>query len=104
VSRPAQSSVLKPRVRSPFARYKEHPHYWDDIESALAAHPYPAGKSESAKFHALDGPVPVAEKAPASPEKKAEGEKPMRLLIFGKTGWLGGLLGKICEKQGLEWK
>jgi 3,5-epimerase/4-reductase len=31
------------------------------------------------------------------------GEKPLKFLIYGRTGWIGGLLGKLCEKQGIEY-
>ncbi|VAI06804.1 unnamed protein product [Triticum turgidum subsp. durum] len=27
-----------------------------------------------------------------------------KFLIYGKTGWIGGLLGKICEKQGIPYE
>jgi len=25
----------------------------------------------------------------------------LKFLIYGRTGWIGGLLGKICQKQGI---
>lgn len=28
----------------------------------------------------------------------------LKFLIYGKTEWIGGLLGKICEKQGIEYE
>lgn len=28
--------------------------------------------------------------------------KPLKFLIYGRTGWIGGLLGKLCESQGIE--
>lgn len=27
-----------------------------------------------------------------------------KFLIYGRTGWIGGLLGKICEEQGIEFR
>ncbi|WCJ26139.1 Trifunctional UDP-glucose 4 6-dehydratase/UDP-4-keto-6-deoxy-D-glucose 3 5-epimerase/UDP-4-keto-L-rhamnose-reductase RHM1 [Euphorbia peplus] len=30
-------------------------------------------------------------------------DKPFKFLIYGRTGWIGGLLGKICESQGIEY-
>ncbi|OEL23478.1 Trifunctional UDP-glucose 4,6-dehydratase/UDP-4-keto-6-deoxy-D-glucose 3,5-epimerase/UDP-4-keto-L-rhamnose-reductase RHM1 [Dichanthelium oligosanthes] len=27
-----------------------------------------------------------------------------KFLIYGRTGWIGGLLGKICEKQGIPFE
>ena len=32
------------------------------------------------------------------------GEKPLKFLIYGKTGWIGGLLGRICKEKGLEYE
>lgn len=29
---------------------------------------------------------------------------PFKFLIYGRTGWIGGLLGKICEKQGIPYE
>ncbi|KAI3804324.1 hypothetical protein L1987_25773 [Smallanthus sonchifolius] len=28
---------------------------------------------------------------------------PFKFLIYGRTGWIGGLLGKICESQGIDY-
>ncbi|CAN1332798.1 Bifunctional dTDP-4-dehydrorhamnose 3,5-epimerase/dTDP-4-dehydrorhamnose reductase [Linum perenne] len=28
---------------------------------------------------------------------------PLKFLIYGRTGWIGGLLGKICESKGIEY-
>lgn len=28
----------------------------------------------------------------------------LKFLIYGKTGWIGGLLGQICEKQGIPYQ
>lgn len=29
--------------------------------------------------------------------------KPLNFLIYGRTGWIGGLLGKLCESQGIKY-
>ncbi|KAF3959616.1 hypothetical protein ACB098_10G058700 [Castanea mollissima] len=29
-------------------------------------------------------------------------DKPYKFLIYGRTGWIGGLLGKLCEAQGID--
>ncbi|KAF8379388.1 hypothetical protein HHK36_028822 [Tetracentron sinense] len=29
-------------------------------------------------------------------------EKPLKFLIYGRTGWIGGLLGKLCEAQAID--
>nr|DAD48053.1 TPA_asm: hypothetical protein HUJ06_017990 [Nelumbo nucifera] len=30
-------------------------------------------------------------------------DKPLKFLIYGRTGWIGGLLGKLCEAQGIDY-
>ncbi|GBG82672.1 hypothetical protein CBR_g35037 [Chara braunii] len=37
------------------------------------------------------------------PAKVATGSTAMKLLIYGRTGWIGGLLGKLCEEQGIPY-
>jgi len=32
------------------------------------------------------------------------GEKQLKFLIYGRTGWIGGLLGKLCEERGIEYE
>ncbi|GLT51613.1 hypothetical protein SLA2020_250130 [Shorea laevis] len=29
-------------------------------------------------------------------------DKPLKFLIYGRTGWIGGLLGKLCQSQGID--
>ncbi|KAF7828330.1 bifunctional dTDP-4-dehydrorhamnose 3,5-epimerase/dTDP-4-dehydrorhamnose reductase [Senna tora] len=36
------------------------------------------------------------------PTNGAAGEKPLKFLIYGRTGWIGGILGKLCEAQGID--
>jgi UDP-glucose 4,6-dehydratase len=37
----------------------------------------------------------------AGPVKNRVQDPNLKFLIYGRTGWIGGLLGKICEKQGI---
>ncbi|KAK2664689.1 hypothetical protein Ddye_003263, partial [Dipteronia dyeriana] len=32
----------------------------------------------------------------------SNGEQPLNFLIYGRTGWIGGLIGKLCQAQGIE--
>ncbi|RWR80717.1 bifunctional dTDP-4-dehydrorhamnose 3,5-epimerase/dTDP-4-dehydrorhamnose reductase [Cinnamomum micranthum f. kanehirae] len=32
----------------------------------------------------------------------ASSDKPLKFLIYGRTGWIGGLLGGLCESQGID--
>ncbi|KAF9614782.1 hypothetical protein IFM89_020636 [Coptis chinensis] len=33
----------------------------------------------------------------------SESTAPLKFLIYGRTGWIGGLLGKLCESQGINY-
>ncbi|CAI0422098.1 unnamed protein product [Linum tenue] len=35
-------------------------------------------------------------------DQLANGKNPLKFLNYGRTGWIGGLLGKICESQGID--
>ncbi|GMH02554.1 hypothetical protein Nepgr_004393 [Nepenthes gracilis] len=41
----------------------------------------------------------VAGASSTSPRKPS-----LKFLIYGRTGWIGGLLGKLCEKQGIPYE
>ncbi|KAG4403901.1 hypothetical protein AAZX31_01G201200 [Glycine max] len=32
------------------------------------------------------------------------GEKQLKFLIYGRSGWIGGLLGKLCEERGIQYE
>ncbi|KAI9076952.1 hypothetical protein K1719_041114 [Acacia pycnantha] len=38
------------------------------------------------------------------PANGASGDKPLKFLIYGRTGWIGGILGKLCEAQGIDFE
>ncbi|KDP25530.1 hypothetical protein JCGZ_20686 [Jatropha curcas] len=33
----------------------------------------------------------------------SDADKPLKFLIYGRTGWIGGLLGKLCESQDIDY-
>jgi len=39
-----------------------------------------------------------------SPRSNGVQKPSLKFLIYGKTGWIGGLLGKLCEKQGIAYE
>ncbi|KAF5948680.1 hypothetical protein HYC85_014637 [Camellia sinensis] len=41
---------------------------------------------------------------PVSKSSSSIGKPAFKFLIYGRTGWIGGLLGKICEKQGIPYE
>jgi UDP-glucose 4,6-dehydratase len=93
--------------------YTKNPNWWGDVSGALLPHPrmlmMPGGierhfdepEEEKSESYVSSNPrmlVPPS-KCSGSPRKP-----PYKFLIYGKTGWIGGLLGKLCEKQGIPFE
>lgn len=106
--------------------YISHPDWWGDVTGALLPHPRMltmagVGRlSDGLEMMARVGRLSdsLDENASAiSPEvnnskqdrmlipSKSISQKPaLKFLIYGRTGWIGGLLGQICEKQGISFE
>lgn len=94
--------------------YIKHPDWWGDVSGALLPHPrmlmMPASERQT------DGakePIGIAYPPSANscqdrmviPATKVSAQRPsLKFLIYGRTGWIGGLLGKICVKQGIPYE
>jgi UDP-glucose 4,6-dehydratase len=97
-------------LRKTMEWYTSNPEWWGDVSGALIPHPrmlmMPGGteKHEPTKSEATENPnqdkmlVPNSRNGP-SPKKTG-----FKFLIYGRTGWIGGLLGKMCEKQGIAYE
>ncbi|EYU38237.1 hypothetical protein ABFS82_13G063000 [Erythranthe guttata] len=95
--------------------YTSNPDWWGDVSGALLPHPrmlmMPGGlerhteaaaKGESGKS---DFSLSQSKMLVPSPKSSASPHKPaFKFLIYGRTGWIGGLLGKLCEKQGISYE
>ncbi|KAF7112674.1 hypothetical protein RHSIM_RhsimUnG0206500 [Rhododendron simsii] len=100
--------------------YTNNPDWWGDVSGALLPHPrtfmMPGGferhcdegeKYHDESFHFSSTSNQSRSCRTAVPDSKTSGspmERPLKFLIYGKTGWIGGLLGKICEKQGIPYE
>ena len=71
-------------------------------DAGPAAAPQANGNGE--KYPALKTSLPTTPTATGMvvPSPKPV-QKPLKFLIYGKTGWIGGLLGKILSKQGIDY-
>ncbi|KAA8526217.1 hypothetical protein F0562_008044 [Nyssa sinensis] len=94
--------------------YVSHPDWWGDVSGALLPHPRmlmmpgiernasDVGVSASSSVVNIPGHkgmvVPVLKSNPSTQNPS------LKFLIYGRTGWIGGLLGKICEKQGIAFE
>lgn len=95
--------------------YVKNPDWWGDVSGALIPHPrmlmMPGIERQ------FDGPDVSNPDSPSTvdsssesqlvspaPEKLPAQKPALKFLIYGRTGWIGGLLGKICEKQGIPFE
>ncbi|CAN6573854.1 unnamed protein product [Malus baccata var. baccata] len=112
----SERTLWEEGLRKTMEWYVKNPQWWGDVSGALLPHPkmlmvpgierqfdgsdtgdsaYPLSASDSSQSKMV---VPA-------PRNIQSTEKPsLKFLIYGKTGWIGGLLGKICEKQGLPYE
>lgn len=95
-----QKTMWKDGLASTAEWYKTHENHWSDVSFALRAHPSLNATSTGSSLN-------IVSNASACNFLKAEtqvNEKDeFRLLIFGRTGWLGGLLGDICREKGITY-
>jgi len=105
-----EENNLDEGIRKTVAWYMANPNHWPNIESALAAHPYllPEGlaasaNSSTAANKAIGAVLPAAPQLqlqashPAASASNplmspgvSDGAKPLKWLIYGHKGWIGG--------------
>nr|QGZ00666.1 UDP-L-rhamnose synthase [Sorbus aucuparia] len=112
----SERTLWEEGLRKTMEWYVKNPQWWGDVSGALLPHPrmlmvpgierqfdgsdtgdsaYPLSASDSSHSKLV---VPAPRNIPST-------EKPsLKFLIYGKTGWIGGLLGEICEKQGIPYE
>jgi UDP-glucose 4,6-dehydratase len=94
--------------------YTKNPDWWGDVSGALLPHPrmlmMPGGMERH--FEGSEGENPASFNSsnnthmvvPSSKNTGGQQKHPLKFLLFGRTGWIGGLLGKLCEKQGIPYE
>lgn len=111
----AEKTTWEDGLKRTMEWYTKNPDYWGDVSGALLPHPRMLMmpgierqldeeeiKSLVAKpviTYSQKMVTPVAK--PGSPRRPPTATK---FLIYGRTGWIGGLLGKICDKQGIPYE
>ncbi|RDY06954.1 Trifunctional UDP-glucose, partial [Mucuna pruriens] len=93
--------------------YINNPDWWGDVTGALLPHPrmlmMPGGlerhvegseEKKSASFGSSNTKMVV----PSTKNTGTQQKHPLKFLIYGRTGWIGGLLGKLSEKQGIPYE
>ncbi|KAI3830940.1 hypothetical protein MKX03_010238 [Papaver bracteatum] len=96
--------------------YLKNPDWWGDVSGALLPHPRMlmmpgierfCDGSEDSNGVSSNADSLVQNKMVDPVQKTTNpttAEPSLKFLIYGRTGWIGGLLGKICEKQGITYE
>lgn len=112
----SERTVWEEGLRKTMEWYISNPGWWGDVTGALHPHPrmlmMPGGierhLDESEKYESRSSEVleNSHQKMVVPPAKSSNPpNKPvLKFLIYGRTGWIGGLLGKLCEKQGISYE
>lgn len=98
-------------LRKTMEWYISNPDWWGDVSGALVPHPrmLAIGGVEKVPDHtdladlpngAVNKSSSVHENGNLATTKASE----YKFLIYGRTGWIGGLLGKICQEQGIYYQ
>ena len=93
--------------------YINNPDWWGDVTGALLPHPrmlmMPGGLERHFEGSEEEKPASFGSSntrmvVPSSKNTSSQQKHPFMFLIYGRTGWIGGLLGKLCEKQGIPYE
>ncbi|KAF5814715.1 putative NAD(P)-binding domain, rmlD-like substrate binding domain-containing protein [Helianthus annuus] len=88
-----------------------------EASQLLPTNPYSATKAggvdrlvdgpENAEFDSSNLAINTSQigvQVPSSKTSVSSKKPALKFLIYGKTGWIGGLLGKLCEKQQIQYE
>ncbi|XP_074564297.1 trifunctional UDP-glucose 4,6-dehydratase/UDP-4-keto-6-deoxy-D-glucose 3,5-epimerase/UDP-4-keto-L-rhamnose-reductase RHM1-like [Curcuma longa] len=95
-------------LRKTMEWYTSNPQWWGDVSGALVPHPrmlmipgiigHEASKDKNSQTSINFNQTGMLVPAPKNTKPS------LKFLIYGRTGWIGGLLGKICEKKGIPFE
>ncbi|GJX70081.1 trifunctional UDP-glucose 4,6-dehydratase/UDP-4-keto-6-deoxy-D-glucose 3,5-epimerase/UDP-4-keto-L-rhamnose-reductase RHM1-like protein [Tanacetum coccineum] len=79
-------------LKMTIAWYRENPNWWGNVGPALHSHPR------------IPTTVPSQnEEEFLMQHKIVSSNNELKFLIYGRTGWIGGLLGKLCMDKGIAY-
>ncbi|XP_027063112.1 trifunctional UDP-glucose 4,6-dehydratase/UDP-4-keto-6-deoxy-D-glucose 3,5-epimerase/UDP-4-keto-L-rhamnose-reductase RHM1-like [Coffea arabica] len=100
-------------LRKTMEWYVKNPDWWGDVSGALVPHPRmlmmsgmgksssDVGSIDTSSVSNNSGPMRMVN--PGSKNIHDAQKSSLKFLIYGRTGWIGGLLGRICDKQGIAY-
>uniref|UniRef100_A0A7N0VFV8 UDP-glucose 4,6-dehydratase n=1 Tax=Kalanchoe fedtschenkoi TaxID=63787 RepID=A0A7N0VFV8_KALFE len=98
----SERTVWEDGLRKTIEWYKKNPDFWGDVSGALL--PHPRMLMMPGDCNSSPSQVVIAPSADSGSVEKEKGKSPFKFLIYGRTGWIGGLLGEICAKQGIPYE
>ncbi|KAG0517496.1 hypothetical protein BDA96_09G094200 [Sorghum bicolor] len=87
--------------------YVANSDYWGDVSGALLPHPRTLmmpGYEGSEEIKGILSQFNNIQTKVTSTLDTALETHAFKFLVYGRTGWIGGLLGKICEKKGIPYE
>ncbi|CAM0949088.1 unnamed protein product [Alopecurus aequalis] len=90
----SESTSWEEGLKKTIEWYTSNPDYWGDVSGALLPHPRML-MAPGVEEHNWTGEM----KCNSGTQKPT-----YKFLIYGRSGWIGGLLGKICDKQGIPYE
>ncbi|CAL9050658.1 unnamed protein product [Musa banksii] len=110
----SEKTIWEEGLKKTMEWYMNNPDWWGDVSGALLPHPrmlmMPGIErhidgSEETKDMVYQEMSTSNQNGMVVPSIRTSLKKPqLKFLIYGRTGWIGGLLGKLCEKQDIPYE
>ncbi|KAL4318461.1 hypothetical protein GQ457_18G011210 [Hibiscus cannabinus] len=105
----SERTVWEEGLKKTIDWYTKNSHWWGDVSGALLPHPRMLMMPGGRHFDSEDGKVtsdPMTPRMILPTSKSSESllKPALKFLIYGRTGWIGGLLGQLCEKLGIPFE
>jgi UDP-glucose 4,6-dehydratase len=103
----AERTLWEEGLKKTMEWYVANSDYWGDVSGALLPHPRTLmmpGYEGSEEIKGILSQFNNIQTKVTSTSDNALETHAFKFLIYGRTGWIGGLLGKICEKKGIPYE
>lgn len=112
-----ESTAWEEGLRKTMDWYVKNPDWWGDVSGALLPHPrmltmpgiekYFDGSDvtkNNSTVNAVNNSNQNRMIVPATRNNSSNQKPSLKFLIYGGAGWIGGLLGNLCDKQGIPFE
>eukprot|EP00249_Psilotum_nudum_P019667 c27365_g1_i3 orf=150-2180(+) len=101
-------------LRKTMEWYTSHRDWWGDVSGALLPHPRMLAMCGLDRLPEHQDLVDAQTISPSNssvtcngtviPRSELSQRSPLKFLIYGRTGWIGGLLAKYCREEGIAFE